>query len=180
MDVSKHTRTLVTLGVLVALFLGGITWAWSQVTEPFPEPLEVSKCTAHPVQVGERIRPEQVLVTVLNASERNGLAGDTMDGLVDRGFGEGDRGNAPSSTTKRTGAVVWATPGDPVAKLVASYLGKDVRIVDQPSEYPGIVVVVGDSFTGVIDGRKAVTADAEGTVCTPAQEISDEPSADAA
>lgn len=165
-DLTARGKAALTLGVLAVLFLGGITWAWSEVTEPFPEPLKVAKCTDQPVQVGERIRPQQVLVSVLNASGRSGLAGSTMDGLMGFGFGEGDKGNAPEASATAP-AVVWAKRDDPAAQLVASYLGNNVEIVEQSSFYPGITVVVGDDFPGVTKGRRGVTAAKEGWVCTP-------------
>lgn len=174
-SLSAHWRTALTLLVLSALFIGGVAWAWSQVTDPFPEALEVAKCEEHPVQVGERVRPEQVTVTVLNASERNGLAGTTMDDLTAHKFGRGDLGNAPAEAAT-AGAVIWASPGDPAARLVRSYLGGKVEIVEQPEEYPGITIVVGQKFRGVEKGRKRVQAETEGTVCTPTQ--SEEPDDD--
>ncbi len=176
-NLTTHARTLLALGVLVAIFLGGIAWAWSQVTEPFPEPLEVAKCTDQRVQAGERVRPEQVMVSVLNASDRAGLASDTMEQLGRRGFGEGDRGNAPESAATAA-AVIWGSPDDPAARLVRSYLGRNVEFVDQPNEYPGVTIVVGTKFSGVKDGRKQVKADAEGSVCTPNQTDETEPPVD--
>ena len=122
--------------MLAVLFVASVAWAWSQVTDPFPEPLEVAKCTDQPVQVGERIRPQQVLVSVLNGSERNGLAGDTMDKLAGFGFGEGDKATLGPATASAA-AVVWGKADDPAVRLVASYLGNDVKIVDQASSYPG-------------------------------------------
>ncbi len=107
------------------------------------------------------------MVTVLNAGGPNGLASKTMSRLVELGFAEGSLGNAPG-TTGPVSAQVWAAdPGDPAAILLASYLGKDVEIVDQPSEYPGVTIVVGKRFNGVKKGNATVTAQKDATVCTP-------------
>ncbi|GAA4819060.1 hypothetical protein GCM10025786_27780 [Nocardioides caeni] len=157
----------MTLVILAVVFLASITWAWSSVTEPFPERAEAAPCTDTLIRAGEEVTPPQVMVTVLNAGGGNGLAGDTMDRLVGAGFGEGDIGNAPADTGT-VAAQVWSSdPGDPAAILLASYLGEDVEIVDQPSGYPGVTIVVGQQFGRVTKGRAAVTAQSDSYVCTP-------------
>lgn len=157
----------MTLAVLAVVFLAGITWAWGRVTEPFPEKEPAAPCTDTLIRAGEDVAPPQVLVTVLNAGGANGLANKTMDKLVAAGFGEGRTGNAPPNSGALA-AQVWAQdPGDPAAILLASYLGNDVEIVDQASEYPGITIVVGKRFKGVSGGRETVTAQADSSVCTP-------------
>src|SRR5689334_15920813 len=36
-DVKARTRSAVTLAVLAVVFVIGVAWAWSSVTDPFPE-----------------------------------------------------------------------------------------------------------------------------------------------
>lgn len=167
LDVRETGRSALTLAVLGVVFVGGVAWAWSNVTQPFPEKVTAPPCTETVIAEGDDVAPPQVMVTVLNAGGANGLANTTMDRLVGHGFGEGDTGNAPNSS----GAVraqVWASDAsDPAAILVASYLGKGVKIVDEPSEYPGVTIVVGKQFGGVKKGKATVTAQADATVCTP-------------
>lgn len=166
-DVRDNGRSAITLGVLAVVFLAGLTWAWSRVTEPFPERAEAAPCTSTLIRAGEDVAPPQVLVTVLNAGGSNGLAGNTMDKLARFGFVAGATGNAPNGTGPLS-AQVWAgDPEDPAAMLLASYLGKDVEIVDQPSGYPGVTIVVGKQFKGVRKGHPTVTAQADSYVCTP-------------
>lgn len=166
-DVKESSRSAITLVVLAVVFLAAVAWGWSRVTTPFPEKVEAAPCTDTLVSSGDEVAPPQVMVTVLNAGGANGLAGTTMDKLVGFGFGEGRTGNAPKDTGP-VAAQVWAEdPGDPAALLLASYLGKDVDIVDQPSGYPGVTIVVGKRFKGVKKGKAAVTAQKDSYVCTP-------------
>jgi hypothetical protein len=166
-----HTRSALTLVVLAVVFVIGVAWAWNAVTQPFPEPEDAPPCDKTRVAAGDKVVPEDVLVSVLNASKRNGLAGETMDDLLGKGFGEGTRDNV-AAHTGRGGAVVWTDdPENPAAELVRSYLGKKARIVEQTSSEPGIVVVVGDAFPGVVKGRKSVTAQEDTYVCVPPEPI---------
>jgi hypothetical protein len=167
LEVKETGRSAMTLAVLAVIFLGGVTWAWGQVTEPFPEKIDPAPCTDTLFAAGEDIAPPQVMVSVLNAGGPNGLAGKTMSKLATHGFGQGDTGNAPADTG-RVSAQVWASdPDDPAALLVASYLGKNVDIEDRPSGYPGITIVVGKGFKGVRKGHPTVTAEKDAYVCTP-------------
>lgn len=177
MDISATGRSTITLAILAVLFLGGVAWAWGQVTEPFPEAEEAPLCTDTSVSSGERVRTGQVLVSVLNASERNGLAGATMDDLVEAGFGEGETGNVTVAGSGTLAAQIWTTePRNPAVRLVRSYLGGDAEIVEQTSGRPGITVVVGERFEGVSDGRRGVRALNETTVCAPTL-VAEEPAA---
>jgi hypothetical protein len=162
-----RARSAATLVVLTVLFVIGVAWAWSAVTEPFPEMEEEPPCTETAVSAGDVVRPRDVLVSVLNASRTEGLARDTMDGLIGKGFGEGTRGNT-SMKIGDAGAVVL-TDGEhsPAAELVRSYLGRDARIVEEPSAEPGVTVVVGDDFAGVVKGRRGVRAKEDTFVCKP-------------
>jgi hypothetical protein len=88
-----------------------------------------------------------------------------MSHLVRMGFGKGDVGDADHI---RVPAQVWAAdPNAPAARLVASYLGKRVPIVDQDSSHPGITVVVNDDFTGVVKGASDEAVEDDTYVCSP-------------
>lgn len=167
LDLKEGNRSAMTLAVLAVVFLASVAWAWSRVTEPFPEKIDPPPCTDTLIAAGEDVAPPQVMVTVLNAGGGNGLAGQTMNRLVSFGFAAGDTGNAPANTGP-VAAQVWAKDsGDPAAILLASYLGKDVEIVDQPSGYPGVTIVVGKRFDKVRKGQPTVTAQKDSYVCTP-------------
>lgn len=165
-QLTARGRTILTLGVLAALLAIGLAWGWSKVTEPYPAPLQSAPCTTRVVTAGDTVTPDLILVSVLNAGGRSGLAGDTRGALADAGFGAGELGNAPANAATSR-AVIWAEPDDIGARLVATYLGGDVEIVDQPSSYPGITVLVGEGFAGVSEGEPGITAETDGRVCVP-------------
>lgn len=177
MDLSATGRSLATLVVLAVIFLGGVAWAWSQVTDPFPEPAEASLCTETEVTAGDQVRPGQVLVSVLNASERVGLASETMDDLVEAGFGQGERGNIQVAGSKTMSVQIWTSDkSNPAVRLVASRMGRGVEVVEQAAEQPGVVVVVGERFKGLRKGRPQVKAQEDTTICVPAV-VAEEPAA---
>ena len=167
LDVKGGSRSAITLAVLAVVFLSALLWGWSRITEPFPERADPSPCTSTLVRAGEDVAPPQILVTVLNAGGVNGLASKTMDKLAGFGFVQGSTGNAPNGTGP-VSAQVWAKDADdPAAVLLASYLGKNVEVVDQPSAYPGLTIVVGKQFKGVRKGHPTVTAQTDTYICTP-------------
>jgi len=166
---AQGVRSAATLGVLCGLLVVASIWGWSALTAPLPE--EVSSddpCVVTNVAAGTKIYPDQVLVSVLNAGSRAGLAGRTMQLLVDEGgFVEGQSGNAPKGT-KVQKAEVWAlNTNDAAARLVASWLGPDVKVVAKQGDALGIVVVVGDEFEELAQGRKSVAAKEAMSLCTP-------------
>lgn len=163
----QGVRSAVTLGVLCGLLVVATVWGWSAVTAPLPEDAPTAPCVDTDVAAGTKVYPDQVLVSVLNAGARAGLAGRTMQLLVDEGFVEGQAGNAPRDARVRH-AEVWApTANDPAARLVASWLGKNVRVVPRQTEALGVVVVVGDEFEELAQGRKSVAAKEAVTICSP-------------
>lgn len=171
MDISARARSAATLAVLAVLFVVGAAWAWSAVTEPFPEKDEEPACIDTEVAAGDRVTPGMVVVNVFNAGSTEGLAGETMDALVRKGFVQGATSNS-SAEVGKSGAVIWADdPNGPAAKLLQSYFGKDTEIVDQATAEPGITVLVGESFPGLKDGRKGVKADVDSLVCSPSDQV---------
>jgi hypothetical protein len=160
-------RSAVTLAVLGTILAIGAMWGWSEATKPFPGAVEPPTCVDQAIQRGEKVFPDQVVVTVLNAGNREGLAGRTMGLFVDEGFREGDRGNAPART-RVSRAEIWAAdPSSPAVALVASRLGGDTGVVRRRSAGSEVVVVVGDRFTRLTDGRRFVVARQDTSICTP-------------
>ena len=167
MEINARIRSLVTLAVLAVIFVIGVAWAWSTVTDPFPEKEEQPACTDSSFDAGDRVTPGNVLVNVFNASGTEGLASETMQALVRKGFAEGTISNTAADTGD-SGSVIWTTePDGPAAKLLRTYLGKNTEVVDQATADPGITLVVGEGFPGIKDGKTGVKADEAAVVCSP-------------
>jgi hypothetical protein len=163
-------RSAATMVGLVALLLIGVVWAWSAVTEPFPEDEEAVTCDLLSVSKGEKVYPDQVTVSVLNAGNEEGLANRTMAALVKADLVEGELGNAPEDAEVSRVQIWTDDEENPAVRLVASFLGKDVKVVLRDPPLPGVNVVVGDDFTKVTKGRKSVAAQEDTTICGPSTE----------
>jgi hypothetical protein len=163
---SQAARTTVTLLSLCAVLVVAVAWGWHAAMKPLPAKVDVPICVATTVRAGEDVYPQQVTVSVYNAGRRAGLAGRTMQLLVDQGFHKGNLGNAPSA--KVSYAQVWTTDTDsPAAQLVADHLG-DVDIKHRDGMGAGITIVVGDDFRRLkAKGAKFVTAEDDTEICSP-------------
>lgn len=161
-------KSAITLAVLTLMLGVGALWGWSAMTAPLPEKSDPPTCVDRAVSAGEKVFPDQVTVSVLNASDRNGLAGRTLSLFTDAGFGRGEAGNVPANSPDVRVAAIWTrTPDNPDVQLVASRLGRDVEIVDRDHRSPGVVVVVGDDFADLVKGERSVRAQDDATICTP-------------
>lgn len=161
-----HLRTVATLAVLGVLLLVGVAWGFSAVSEPFPENADPPVCVESPVSAGDVLRPSGVTVSVLNAGERSGLASSTLDDLTDKGFAKGQFNNASGEDVRS--AQIWSADRSTAAvRLVRSYLGGRVRVVERAGPAAGLTVVVGDQFPGIDKGRKQFKVDSDGSVCSP-------------
>jgi hypothetical protein len=160
-------RSATTIAVLCGLLFVGALWGWSEATKPFPGKVDPAVCVDTDVAAGEKVYPNQVIVTVLNAGTREGLAGRTMGLLRDQGFVAGDSGNAPNRA-RVAYAQIWSKdPTSPDVRLVRSWLGNGAKIVKKHAPGDGVVVIVGDSFQELARGRAKVKAKQDATICSP-------------
>jgi LytR cell envelope-related transcriptional attenuator len=168
MNLVPSLKSALTLGVLALLLVVGVSWGFAQVTEPFPGKVDPPICVDTSFPAGERIYPQDVTVSVLNASKREGLAGRTMAELVADGFAEGQTRNAPDGTQVPR-VEIWTTDADsPAVLLVRSRLGQ-AEVLEKPDPgAAGIVVVVGDEFEDTFEGRPSIKAETDTVVCGPA------------
>ena len=159
-------RSLVTLAVLGVVLVLAAVWGWRAISEPFPQEAKPAVCVDREFAKGDRITRRDVTVSVLNAGTRVGLAGLTMDLLVEAGFREGSEGNTPGK--RRVDRVeIWTEePASPAVRLVASHFG-GAKVVRRAADAPGVLVVVGDGFDDLVRGQKSVTAKGEVSVCGP-------------
>lgn len=167
-DLTAPLRSALTMAVLGVLLLVMLVWGWSSATAPLPGSEEDSgACEPFTVIAGERLDSSQVEVSILNAGNREGLAGEVMDGLVERGFRPGSSGNAPTGTEVAK-VQIWASDKrDPAVELVRKALPQPAPVVDTEVNAPGVVVVVGNDFGELREGRTSITADQDGSVCAP-------------
>ena len=167
-SLSTRLRTLLTLTVLSVLMLGGVAWGWSQMTEPFPGKVDAPICVDTSYAAGDELSVQEVTVSVLNASTREGLATRTLAEFEDAGFAPGQTANAPVGTALTTPAEIWVSdPDNPAAKLVRRRLGKVPIRADVISPAKGITVVVGETFGELQDGPASVSVAAATVVCSP-------------
>lgn len=168
-DLTASLRSALTLGVLGVLLLVMLAWGWSAATAPIPGSGEESSTACEPYTVveGEELEAGQVEVSILNAGNREGLAGEVMSGFVERGFREGTSGNAPSGTEVARVQVWAADRRDPAVKLVRRTLPRPAPVVDTEVNAPGVVVVVGNDFGELRNGRSSLTAKQDGPACAP-------------
>ncbi len=151
-------RTPITLVVLLGVLLGAAYYGWNTIVNPgedkkaAPGTAKKTDCTKKTtIKKGSRIPSGDVTVNVYNAGIRAGLAGDTLDSLVAKGFKRGVADNAPSDITT-WGNVTVVLPGGtgtPQARLVRNQFLGLVKYVDGPALAPGVDIVVGDNFRGV-------------------------------
>ena len=144
---SSGARRATTLAVLGLLLVVATVWGWNAATEPFPELKEPPPCVDVSVAKGDRVATEDVLVSVFNGSDRQGLAGATIAELQTRGFLPGDTGNARLVRRQGSGVQIWTDDRrSPAVDLVRRQFA-DATVLER-SDLPGegVVVVMGDAF----------------------------------
>jgi hypothetical protein len=171
----RRSTSALTLAILGGLSLMMLVVGFSWATEPFPDDAlggaEAPLCETQTIAKGSKVRPEDVTVSVFNASRRNGLASQTMADLMERGFGKGTSGNVEDADVKKV--QVWAgSASNPAARLVASQFGRGIEIdTSHPEVGVGIVVVVGPDYRRLSStGAKAATATNDTEICSPVPE----------
>ncbi|MCW2792215.1 MAG: hypothetical protein JWO76_1313 [Nocardioides sp.] len=163
----EGARTAITVTVLGVILVLGAVWGWAAVTEPFPGKAEVPTCVSRDVAAGEKVYPDQVVVSVFNAGTREGLAGRTMQLLTDEGFVAGDSGNAPGDAQVARAEIWTHDAANPAVRLVAARLGPNTKIVERKASGAGVVVVVGDGFDKLAKGREFAKAREATSICSP-------------
>ncbi len=171
-------RTPITMVVLLGVLLGAAFYGWqtiispggdAKVSAPTPTGPTCQKKTL--IKKGQRIAARDVIVNVYNAGQRAGLAGETLDELVNKGFKRGVAANAPSSLAVGPNVTVILPGGQgaPQTRLVHNqFIGK-VLYLKSAALTQGVDVVVGESFRGVDHAaRTFVRVNHPVTTCSPA------------
>jgi len=167
--------TAATMLVLVGVLVLATVWGWKALFAEVPAVDVIAEdpsptCTTERVRAGQKIRPGQVKVSVFNSSNRSGLAGTTLDVLVERGFQAGDAGNAPDDVKVKRVAVWSTVENDVRARLVARQFGKDVKVRFSDVDLGvGVDVIVGDGFRGLSRAPTTLTVKDPVKVCIPVE-----------
>ncbi len=166
---ARAIRSTVTMLVLVAVLVGGVVYGFDQLTQPFPsirstEPTE--KCTT--IEKGADLASSQVVVSVYNATDTSGLAGDVLAKLERRDFVAGSVGNAPDGTSVDR-VEIWTQDAQAeAAQLVARQFGKQTTVTEVPEPLgPGPDVIVGPGFKKLPKAPRTVTVTETKTECVP-------------
>ena len=166
---SRRTRSAITLVVLVAVLVAGAYLGWRALFAPLPgsdEPAATGPQCRDGVDAGDVLHTDDVTVSVYNAGSRSGLAGQTQDQLTARAFIPGDLGNAPPEYERvRFVRVLSPSRSDPAARLVALQFGANTVVEKAEDLGPGVEVIVGDQFVGLVDAPKRLRAKAPGSGC---------------
>lgn len=149
-------KTPITLLVLLGLLLAGAYVGWQSVTSSDTTtktdtttptaPTCTAKASLRPGQV---LRAKDIVVNTYNASNRSGLAGETLDALVAKGFKKGAAENAPDRADVAN-VTIWTDEAtSPSVLLVAKQFRGKVTITAGDALAPGVVILLGDNFTAL-------------------------------
>jgi hypothetical protein len=158
-------RTPITLVVLVGVLLGAAYYGWNTIVDPgddnkaaAPTDPQTKPCKHKDmIRKGTRIEAADVRVNVYNAGTQTGLASETMDALVEKGFKRGVADNLPSDIDATWGNVSIVLPDGeavPQARLLGNQFLGVVKFVKGPAGGNSMDVVVGDNFRGVRDASQ--------------------------
>ena len=168
---TRKAISAVTITVLIGLLVAGAYVGWRSISAPLPgddspEQADQPRCEDG-VSRGDVVSTGDVTVSVYNAGSRSGLADQTRSELVARGFIPGDVGNAPAELEGvRFVRVLAPKPDDPTARLVALQFGANTYIETVEEDLgPGVEVIVGDDFNGLVDARSKIRARKSGSGC---------------
>ncbi|WP_110207820.1 LytR C-terminal domain-containing protein [Nocardioides daejeonensis] len=168
----QRQHQTLTMGVLAALCVFALFFGMRAVTAPVPDQSLVADpepaCETRQISAGTKVGPQEVTVSVYNASGRAGMASKTMQELIERGFAPGNSGNVKAPEVAFV--QVWTDSKDnPAAELVAKQFGPATKIVtDKTLPGIGVVVVIGPKIQPMPkDAPASVTAQSAASFCSP-------------
>ena len=161
----------ITFLVLFSILGLGAFFGWRAVSGPVEglaedTPSEGPTCREG-LAAGDVVRTGDVTVSVFNAGNRSGLADQTLGELTARGFLAGEVGNAPGAVGDvKFVRVLAPSRVDPAALLVAKQFGPQTLVQPTTEDLgPGVDVIVGDKFAGLVKAPRQVKAQAAGSGC---------------
>lgn len=169
----RHLTSAITLLVLVAILVLGVMLGVKTLFAPLPEDPKPAAspsptCSEKTVKKGQRLRSTQVVVSVYNGGTRAGLADTTMRALTNRGFKQGEIGNAPPDVEVAKVKIYTTERNDQAAQLVARQFGRKTKVTIADADLgPGVDVVVGNGFDELSKARRVIVAERGSSVCVP-------------
>ena len=152
-------RTPITMVVLLGVLLGAAYYGWQTIVNPGGADDSASGQKQKPagctnkiiIKRGQRVMARDVVVNVYNVGTRTGLAGETLDELVTKGFRRGVADNAPPDIRPVRNVAVLRTHAKllPQEQLVHNQFNGTVVYRRSQDLAPGIDVIVGNNFIGV-------------------------------
>lgn len=171
-------KTPITLLVLLGFLLAGAYVGWQSVTSSDTTTKTdtttptAPTCTTVSLRPGQVLRAKNIVVNTYNASSRSGLAGETLDALVAKGFKKGVAENAPDRADVAN-VTIWTDDAtSPSVRLVAKQFRGKVTITAGDALAPGVVILLGDNFTALraeAPLRVKVRRDTQGCTSTKGQ-----------
>lgn len=165
----KSVKSALTLTVAVLVFVLGGVVGFRLLTSSADTATAAPTCRPSVVKKGQPLASNLVTVNVFNASNRSGLANRVLINLQANGFLGGQIANSTSRTKPQRVAILTKDRKDPRVRLVAkqfadkvSYAEPDITVED------GVVVIVGDDYTGLRDKTRTTIRSTEDLqVCEP-------------
>ncbi len=157
----KRERQAVVFGLLIAALavgaLGAVAVFTGGIEAPFSRPFTTQEPTPLPVAAPPPCPPDgtlpvaygEVQVTVLNATDRTGLAGQTAEALAARGFAIASVGNA-TSAVPGAARISFGPAGVGAAYTLAAHLEGARLVLDERTD-ASVDLALGTGFVGLLD-----------------------------
>ncbi len=157
---SLHMRTTLTMLALLAILVAGGWYGWQELigggTDPSAEPTATPESTESPsaecsTPAPVTFRVDEVTLSVFNAGAPGGTATAVFGGLTERGFQEGEVGDAPDAV-QVDGTVIWArSPRSEEVRLVQAQF-EQARVLERSAPLgPGVNVLVGADYSPLVE-----------------------------
>ncbi len=157
----KHERQAVVFGLLIAALavggLGALAVFTGGIDAPFSRPFTTRAPEATAAAIPPPCPPDGTLpvaygsiqVTVLNATSRSGLAGQTAADLTTRGFVVLGTGNSPSPVSGPA-RISFGAAGVGAAYTLAAHVEGSALVLDARADAT-VDLVVGNEFAALLD-----------------------------